>query len=122
MVRDYLPSDDPRQAEDAVAELGSLETEQLLVPHVVASLLQAGRAEDLDAGLQPRGYRLLARLPRLSQATIDAIVARFGSLQKIMRSEIEELEAVEGVDAAGATTVKDGLSRLAESSILDRYS
>jgi len=31
------------------------------------------------------------------------------------------LEALEGVDSGGARMVKDGLARLAESSILDRY-
>ena len=76
----------------------------------------------MESGLQPRGYRLLARIPRLAESTITAIVVRYGSLQKVMRAEAGDLEAIQGVDAGGARTVKDGLARLAESSILDRYS
>ena len=40
------------------------------------------------------GYRLLARIPRLPEAVINSIVARYGSLQKVMRATAEDLEAV----------------------------
>ena len=39
-----------------------------------------------------------------------------------MRATIDDLVDVEGVGTARARAIKDGLSRLAESSILDRYS
>jgi diadenylate cyclase len=121
VVRDYLPDGDASRAEEAVAALGELETEKVLSPQAVSSLLDIGDGIDLDSGLQPRGYRLLSRIPRLPEATVEAIVARFGNLQKIMRSEAEELEAVGGVDAITGRAVKDGLARQAETSILDRY-
>ena len=38
-----------------------------------------------------------------------------------MRATIDDLEDVEGVGEPRARAVKDGLARLAESSILDRY-
>jgi diadenylate cyclase len=122
VVRDYLPEDDRVRADDAVAELGSLATEKLLAPQVVASVLDFGEGTDLESSIQPRGYRLLARIPRLPDSTIAAIIARYGSLQKVMRAEAVDLESIDGLDSAGARTVKDGLARLAESSILDRYS
>jgi diadenylate cyclase len=122
VVRDYLPDDDQGLADDAVASLGELSTERVLSPQVVASLLRLGDGIDLESGLQPRGYRLLARIPRTADSTVSALVRRFATLQKIIRSEVAELELVEGIDAATARAVKDGLARLAESSILDRYS
>jgi diadenylate cyclase len=122
VVRDYLPEDDQVRADDAVAALGSLPTEKLLSPQVLASVLDFGEGTDLESSIQPRGYRLLSRVPRLPDGTIAAIIARYGSLQKVMRAEAVDLEAIDGLDSAGARTVKDGLARLAESSILDRYS
>ncbi len=122
VVRDYLPEDDQVRADDAVAALGSLATEKLLSPQVVASVLDFGEGTDLESSIQPRGYRLLSRIPRLPDSTIAAIIARYGSLQKVMRAEAVDLESIDGLDSAGARTVKDGLARLAESSILDRYS
>jgi diadenylate cyclase len=122
VVRDYLPEDDQVRADDAVAALGELPTEKLLSPQVVASVLDFGEGTDLESSIQPRGYRLLSRIPRLPDSTIAGIIARYGSLQKVMRAEAVDLEAIDGLDSAGARTVKDGLARLAESSILDRYS
>ena len=77
---------------------------------------------DPDAPLEPRGYRLLHRLPRFPDTLVDRIVEHFAGLQRIMRTSVAELEEVDGVGEARARSVKDGLARLAEASILDRYS
>jgi diadenylate cyclase len=53
---------------------------------------------------------------------ITNIVERFGSLNKLMRATTDDLNDVEGVGDTRARAIKEGLSRLAESSILDRYS
>jgi diadenylate cyclase len=39
-----------------------------------------------------------------------------------MRATIDDLDDVDGVGTMRAKAIKEGLSRLAESSILDRYS
>jgi diadenylate cyclase len=121
VVRDYLPDDDPNLADEAVAALGTISTERLLMPQTVARVLEVADSMDLEASLQPRGYRLLARVPRLPAPVVNDIVARYGSLQKLMRATTEDLEAVTGVEEGTARAVKEGLARLAESSILDRY-
>jgi diadenylate cyclase len=122
VVRDYLPNDDPEAADQAVVDLASLPTDRLLVPQAVAAVLHLDRSVDLESSLQPRGYRLLARIPRLPDAVVNHVVGRYGSLQKVMRATTEDLEVVHGVESGTARAVKDGLARLAESSILDRYS
>ncbi len=71
--------------------------------------------------MQPRGYRLLSKIPRLPEAIAEHVVERFGQLPKIMRASISDLVEVEGVGEARARGIKDGLSRVAETSILDRY-
>ncbi|HET9731703.1 MAG TPA: DNA integrity scanning diadenylate cyclase DisA [Acidimicrobiales bacterium] len=122
VVRDYGPDQDGNRAGDVVAQLAELATDDLLDPSRVAGLLLGTDSPDLESGLQPRGYRLLARIPRVPEATVSAMITRFGSLQKIMRSDFEELRSLSGVDAASARTIKDGLNRLAETTIFDRYS
>jgi diadenylate cyclase len=64
---------------------------------------------------------MLAKIPRLPDQVIQNIISRFGNLQKIMRATIDDLDDVEGVGATRAASIKEGLSRLAESAILDRY-
>ena len=61
------------------------------------------------------------RIPRLPETVIERIVGRFGTLQKVMRATIDDLDDVTGVGKARARAIKEGLSRLAETSILDRY-
>jgi diadenylate cyclase len=122
VVRDYHPEDAAERAGDVVAALASLSTDHLLDPSVVAGLLLDAEHPDLEFGLQPRGYRLLSRIPRIGDGTVAAMVARYGSLQKVMRSETEDLQVVPDVDAGAARAIKEGLTRLAETTILDRYS
>ena len=76
---------------------------------------------DLDSSMQPRGFRLLSKIPRLPEVIAEHVVERFGHLPKIMRASIADLTEVEGVGEARARAIKDGLSRVAETSILDRY-
>ncbi|HEV2685545.1 MAG TPA: helix-hairpin-helix domain-containing protein, partial [Actinomycetota bacterium] len=103
-------------------ELASLSPEELLDPVAIARALgYPPSPETLDAASSPRGYRILSRIPRLPPAVVDRIVSAFGRLPKVMSASIDDLRAVEGVGAARASLVKDGLIRLAESSILERY-
>ena len=76
----------------------------------------------LDSPVSPRGYRLLARVPRLPAAIIDRLVDHFGGLQKLLAATIEDLLAVEGVGETRARAVREGISRLAEVSIIERFS
>ena len=123
VMLDYFTAEGDWKVDQAMDALAAMGTEELLdTPAVAATLQLPGDSVDLDANVQPRGYRLLARIPRLPESVVERIVGRFGTLQKIMRATIDDLDEVTGVGATRARAIKDGLSRLAESSILDRYS
>jgi len=87
----------------------------------VSRALGLGASEHLDGAATPRGYRLLAKVPRLPGAVVDRLVEHFGSLQKLLSASIDDLQIVDGVGELRARSVREGLSRLAESSILERY-
>lgn len=123
VVLDYLHEENDWHLEEAMAGLARLDTEMLLDMKAVAEVLHLpdGAAADLDDPVQPKGYRLLARIPRLPEPVIERIVERFGNLSTIMRATITDLDQVEGVGDHRAKAIKEGLSRLAEASILDHY-
>jgi diadenylate cyclase len=125
IARDYLPGSPARRARSvagAIAGLDALSANELLDLGAVAQALGfSGGSDQLDAAVSPRGYRLLARVPRLPGAVIDRLVDHFGGLQKLLAASIDDLQAVEGVGENRARSVREGLSRLAESSILERY-
>lgn len=122
VIKDYVQEGATWGVEDVLAALADLDTDDLLQVKVVAGLFHLAGYSDLDMNLQPRGHRLLAKIPRLPEAIIERIVDRFGNLQKIMRATIDDLDDVEGVGENRARAIKEGMSRLAETSILDRYS
>jgi diadenylate cyclase len=119
-ARDYVVSN----ADDfgaALEVLGGLDTEALLDVRDVADVLHLPHDLGLDSSVQPRGFRLLGKIPRLPDAVAAHVVDRFGNLQKVLRASIPDLVEVEGVGESRARAIKDGLARLAESSILERY-
>lgn len=122
VCRDYF-IESPDWVLRAVTEgLGRLDDDELLDLRAVASVLHLQADSELDSSLTPRGYRLLGKIPRLAPDLAERVVQRFGSLAKIMRASIADLVEVDGIGDVRARTIKDGLSRLAETSILERYS
>jgi diadenylate cyclase len=122
VVRDYSPVDPGAPGPQQVLEaLGRLSPTELVDVGSVATAAGLGGAEHLDLAMSPRGYRLLAKVPRLPGAVVERLVEHFGGLQKLLAATIDDLQAVEGVGELRARSVREGLSRLAESSILERY-
>ena len=124
VIRDYVPVGGrrPRTTEDVLPELDGLSATELLELPAIAKVVGfASSGDSLDAPVSPRGYRLLAKVPRLPRTVVDRLVEHFGSLQKLLAAGIDDLQAVEGVGETRARGVREGLSRLAESSILERY-
>jgi diadenylate cyclase len=76
----------------------------------------------LDDEVAPRGLRLLRRVSRLTPDVAASIVERFGGLARLQRATIDDLAAVEGVDAEIAVSVKETLERVTENTILGQYS
>ncbi len=105
-----------------LAELGELSPEELLDAGRVAAVLGLGGAGMLDEPVEPRGYRLLARVPRLPEPVAHRLVSHFGGLHKLLAASVTELQDVPGVAEPEARRAREGLSRLAEVTLLERYS
>jgi diadenylate cyclase len=122
VVLDYVQSDASWDLQQAIDTLSDLDVDDLLDAEEVAHALHlSGQTDDLDSSIEPKGYRMLARIPRLPEEVADALVTHCGSLEKLSRASAEDLSDIDGVDEHWARTVKDALARIAESSILDRY-
>ena len=101
---------------------GTLSATELLDLGAVARALgYPATPESLETAVSPRGYRLLAKVPRLPATIVDRLVDHFGGLQKLLAASVDDLQTVDGVGESRARSVRESLSRLAESSILERY-
>ena len=122
VIRDYLPTGRrTKSTAAALARLEALSPTELVDPAAAAKALGLTGSEHLDGAVTPRGYRLLAKVPRLPGSVVDRLVDHFGTLQKLLSAGVDDLQTVEGVGELRARSVREGLSRLAESTILERY-
>jgi diadenylate cyclase len=121
VAKDYFQSSTDFELVEVMHLLGQLEDEDLLDLNLVSAVLHLDPDIGIDGALQPRGFRLLHKIPRLPELVSDHVVDRFSNLQKIMRAGLADLTEVEGVGEVRAKAIKEGLSRLAETSILERY-
>ena len=124
LARDYVPSG--RRARTAEAVLGAMAElsaiDLLDLTQVARAMGLPSTPEGQESAVSPRGYRLLARVPRIPPAILDRVVEHFGGLQKLLAASVEDLQIVEGVGETRARAVREGISRLAEVSIIDRFS
>ena len=123
VIRDYLPAGRTQQQPRGRCS----PTSRRSAPPTWSTWPRSrGRSASAPASTStPRSRRAATgcwpRCPRLPGAVVDRLVEHFGSLQKLLSASIDDLQAVEGVGELRARSVREGLSRLAESSILERY-
>ncbi|MDH3755687.1 MAG: DNA integrity scanning diadenylate cyclase DisA [Acidimicrobiia bacterium] len=123
VIRDYFREDETWHLTEALRALSDLGGDGILdLDSVVSVLHLPADQRDLDTPVQPRGHRVLSRLPRLPVRTAETIIERFGTLDAILATSTDRLVGLDGLDEAVAASLKADLGRLTESSILDRYS
>jgi diadenylate cyclase len=122
VIYDYELSGDPARAATVLERLSELQYGRLLEFEELAELLGYPRdANPLDHTVQPRGYRVLSRIPRLPDSVIRHVVRDFESLDAVVRASHRDLEAVDGVGSVRAREIREGLRRLQEHNLVDRY-
>jgi diadenylate cyclase len=122
LVRDYLV-DHSEDGFTAVMEaLPRLTNQDLLDFGRLSEVTGYDRKlNTLDFPVTPRGYRILGRIPRLPQSIVDNVVREFRSFDLLLGATSGELESVEGVAEVRAKEIREGLRRLQEINLVDRY-
>jgi diadenylate cyclase len=122
IVRDYHAVSVDAEATLAIEALKAVAYHDLLEFERLTELLGYGRGlSPLDTSLQPRGYRVLSHIPRIPEPVIRRVVGDLETLDAVVRASQRDLEAVEGVGAVRAREIRDGLRRLQEHNLVDRY-
>src|SRR5918995_16628 len=109
--------------------LTALEFEGGVTLHDVLTVLQraemvtrmAVEIERYIVELGTEGFRILGRIPRLPKLVVQNIVREFRGLDEILAATDPELESVDGVGEIRAKDIREGLRRLQEINLVDRY-
>jgi diadenylate cyclase len=122
LIHDYLADDADDAFAAALDQIGRLPHQDLLDFGRLSELMGYDRKlNTLDYPVSPRGYRILGRIPRLPKMVVQQIVEEFGGLDEMLAATDAELETVEGVGEIRAKDIREGLRRLQEINLVDRY-
>jgi diadenylate cyclase len=121
VVYDYHAKGGVDATREGLQALSELAYKDLLEFELLAVLGYAATTNPLDHSVQPRGYRVLSRVPRLPDSVIRHVVEEMGNLEAIVRASQRDLESVDGVGAVRARDIREGLRRLQEHNLVDRY-
>ena len=121
LVYDYHADGGAERTREGLEALAAIPYDQLLEFELLAVLGYPASVNPLDHSVSPRGYRVLSRIPRLPDAVVKRVVSNLAGLEGIVRASQRELEAVEGVGTVRAREIREGLRRLQEHNLMDRY-
>lgn len=123
VARDYMDlGNSTAPLDERVATLQGFSSTDLIDLGTIASVLGFNPSVDsLEAVIQPKGYRSASGIKAVPPAVANRLVDHFDGLQNLMAANIEDLMAVDGIGERCARTVREGLSRIAETSLLDRF-
>src|ERR671931_2272187 len=122
VVHDYHGDGSGPRAELALEALHALPYRDLLDFSRLAALLGfPAEVNPLDHSVSPRGFRILSHIPRLPEGVVRKVVHDMGDLDSIVRASQRDLEAISGVGTVRAREIREGLRRLQEHNLVDRY-
>src|SRR5947199_345466 len=121
IVYDYHADGGADRVAEGLQALAQLPYQDLLEFELLAMLGYPATTNPLDYAVTPRGYRVLTHIPRLPENVIQRLVSELGRLEGIIRASQRDLEAVGGVGAVRAREIREGLRRLQEHNLVDRY-
>jgi diadenylate cyclase len=121
LVYDYHADGGAERTREGLEALAAIPYDQLLEFELLAVLGYPASINPLDHSVSPRGYRVLSHIPRLPDAVVKRVVSTLAGLEGIVRASQRELEAVEGVGTVRAREIREGLRRLQEHNLMDRY-
>src|SRR4029453_8329057 len=121
IVYDYHADGGAERVAEGLQALAELPYQDLLEFELLAVLGYPATTNPLDYSVAPRGYPVLTHIPPLAENVIHRLVGELGGLEGIVRASQRDLEAVDGVGTVRAREIREGLRRLQEHNLLDRY-
>ena len=121
VIADYHAEGGPERTQEGLEALAALPYHYLLEFELLAVLGYPATVNPLDHSVSPRGYRVLSHIPRIPDGVVKRVVTKLNGLEAIVRASQRDLEAVEGVGAVRAREIREGLRRLQEHNLVDRY-
>lgn len=123
IIKDYAfeSKENLKEEESIVKAIRSLKYEDLLKEQTLANILGIKDVSDFtETTVYTRGYRILNKIPRVPGYIVDNLVKKYKSFQKLLLSDVAELDEVDGIGEIRAKTIVQTLKRMQEQFVFDR--
>jgi diadenylate cyclase len=113
LIRDYITDENKIPEDDIINIFDMFAKFNYLEPLNILSVLGYQKTlVTLEKRVEPRGYRMLLKIPKIPENTIEKIIEKFPSFQKIFAASQKELVEVEGVGDVRASLIKEEMLKL----------
>ncbi|MFC0525685.1 DNA integrity scanning diadenylate cyclase DisA [Pontibacillus salicampi] len=120
LIKDYSKRSD-YEPSYMIKKLQEVTNNELIEDVQILKLLGYSSTTKLDDPVVPRGYRILAKIPRLPFLIVEHIIVKFGILNEVVKASPKELVKVDGIGEVRASKIKEGLNRIQEQLFIDRH-
>jgi diadenylate cyclase len=120
IIKDYAFERDVK-ARDVLRKMQVLTNNGTIEDMVLLKLMGYLGYVHLEENKNPRGYRILNKIPRLPAIIIENLISRFETLANILFATEEELDEVEGIGEVRAKKIKEGFKLIKERLYIDRH-
>ncbi len=119
IIKDYISKN--IDLEKAFQKIKELKNDDLMKNQTIANILGYKNLTDNldDYTVYTRGYRIISRVPRVPSYIVENIVKKYKSLQKLLATNIKELDDVDGIGEIRAKTIVQTLRRMQEQFTFD---
>jgi diadenylate cyclase len=114
VIEDYRNIYENRPIEEILKQIRQLNYDELADISRVYRIMGHHSTNPNETIIEPRGYRVMNKVPKVPVAIARKVADAFSSLQSILKASIEDLDEVEGIGSVRARVIKDGLRRLQE--------
>lgn len=122
IIKDYWYHNQEKSYQKINEEIMNLSSEELLNLSNIARIFGYDNDNNsLDVNIYPKGYRILNKIPRISSGVLENVIKMFGSLQRILKASVSELDLAEGVGEIRAKIIKEGLKRYQDQVFIERH-
>ena len=123
LIRDYSVEDSEQNLDRGAAVAGAACPTRTCSTSVASPSCSATTASSTPSTSRsrPRGYRVLGRIPRIPKLVVQKIIQELGGLEEVLAASDADLAAVDGVGPTRAKDIREGLRRLQEVDLVDRY-
>ena len=120
MIKDYV-SNSEIDSKDVMVRFLDMARSGPIEDTVILKMLGYQGYVHLEEPINPRGYRMLNKIPRLPPIIVENLVSCFQNLPMIVSASVADLDDVEGIGEVRAKKIKEGFKRILEQLISDRH-